>query len=53
MMNPCYGWAKDEISQSILVAQSTEENTISGATFSSVGIIDVVDNALQQAQVNP
>lgn len=50
---PYYSWAKDEIPQSILAAQSTEVDTVSGATFSSEGIIDAVDNALQQAQVNP
>lgn len=50
---PYYGWAKDEIPQSILAAQSTEVDTVSGATFSSEGIMDAVDDALQQAQINP
>ncbi len=50
---PYYSWAKDEIPQSIIAAQSTEADTVSGATFSSKGIIDAVDDALQQAQTNP
>jgi uncharacterized protein with FMN-binding domain len=50
---PYYSWAKDEIPQNIIATQSTEVDTVSGATFSSEGIMDAVDDALQQAQINP
>lgn len=47
---PYIDWAEDEIPQSILSAQSTDVDTVSGATFSSKGIINAVAAALQQAQ---
>ena len=37
----------------ILASQSTNVDTVSGATYSSVGIINAVRNALAQAAVNP
>ncbi|MCX7922539.1 MAG: FMN-binding protein [Clostridia bacterium] len=40
------------IPQEIIVAQSTEVDTISGATFTSVGIINAVNNALSQALIS-
>ena len=49
---PYFGWAKEKIPQQILSSQSTEIDTVSGATFSSKGIINAVKDALQKAQ-NP
>lgn len=49
---PYFDWAKQEIPQNILSTQSTEVDTVSGATFSSKGIINAVKDALQKAQ-NP
>lgn len=47
---PYFGWAKKEIPQSIIAAQSTQIDTVSGATFSSKGIINAVKDALEKAQ---
>lgn len=47
---PYFGKAKTEIPQSIISAQSVEVDTVSGATFSSKGIIKAVSDALQKAQ---
>lgn len=33
----------------VLKAQTTEVDTVSGATFSSVGLLDAIDQALEQA----
>lgn len=41
--------AKDTVISSILAGQSTNVDSVSGATFSSNGIIDAVENALQSA----
>ena len=46
---PYYDWAKNEIPQSIIAAQSTDIDTVSGATFSSEGIINAVVAALENA----
>lgn len=37
----------------IIAGQTTNVDTVSGATYSSVGIIEAVRNALSQAAVNP
>ena len=47
---PYYDWAKNEIPQSIIAAQSTDIDTVSGATFSSEGIINAVVAALENAR---
>lgn len=47
---PYFDWAKEEIPQSIITSQSTNVDTVSGATFSSEGIIDAVNAALEKAQ---
>lgn len=47
---PYFGWAKGEIPQSIISSQTTQIDTVSGATFSSKGIINAVKDALQKAQ---
>lgn len=47
---PYFGNAKKEIPQRIVSAQSAEVDTVSGATFSSKGIIKAVSDALQKAQ---
>lgn len=49
---PYFDWAKEEIPSQIISAQSTEVDTVSGATFSSKGIINAVQNALEKAQGN-
>lgn len=41
------------ITGKIVASQSTNVDTVSGATYSSVGIINAVRNALAQAAVNP
>ena len=41
------------ITGKIVASQSTNVDTVSGATYSSVGIINAVRNALVQAAVNP
>ena len=41
------------ITGKIVDSQSTNVDTVSGATYSSVGIINAVRNALAQAAVNP
>ena len=40
----------EDIIPKIMDAQSTEVDTISGATFSSTGIRDAVSEALKQAE---
>ena len=47
---PYYDWAKNEIPQSIIATQSTDIDTVSGATFSSEGIINAVVAALENAR---
>ena len=47
---PYYDWARDEIPQNIIEAQTTNIDTVSGATFSSKGIIQAVEAALENAQ---
>lgn len=47
---PYYDWAKEEIPQRILEVQSPDVDTVSGATFSSEGIINAVSDALQKAK---
>lgn len=47
---PYYDWAKDTIPQSIIDTQSANVDTVSGATFSSEGIIQAVEAALENAQ---
>ena len=46
---PYFGKAKKEIPPSILSAQSVDVDTVSGATFSSKGIIQAVSDALQKS----
>lgn len=48
---PYYNWAKEKIPQTIINAQSTDIDAVSGATFSSEGIINAVSDALQKAQL--
>ncbi len=45
--------AKTKVISEILTNQSTNVDTVSGATYSSVGIINAVRNALSKAVVNP
>jgi uncharacterized protein with FMN-binding domain len=47
-----YQKALDAIPQSILDSQSTDVDTVSGATFTSIGIKNAVNNALSQALVS-
>ena len=47
---PYYNLAKQKIPQAIIDAQSPEIDTVSGATFSSKGIIHAVEAALENAQ---
>lgn len=47
-----YQKALDNIPQSILDNQTTDVDTVSGATFTSTGIINAVNNALSQALIN-
>lgn len=47
---PYYDWARDEIPQNIIETQTTNIDTVSGATFSSKGIIQAVEAALENAQ---
>lgn len=47
---PYYKWAKEKIPQTIIDTQSTDIDAVSGATFSSKGIINAVSDALQKAQ---
>lgn len=49
---PYFDWAKEEIPSKIISAQSTEIDTVSGATFSSKGIIKAVNSALEKAKIN-
>ena len=49
---PYFDWAKDEIPSKIISAQSTEVDTVSGATFSSKVILKAVNNALEKAKNN-
>ena len=46
---PYYGWAKKELPSKIMEAQSADVDSVSGATFSSKGIKDAVNDALEQA----
>lgn len=46
---PYYDWARDEIPQNIIETQTTNIDTVSGATFSSKGIIRAVEAALENA----
>ncbi|MGL4483987.1 MAG: FMN-binding protein [Anaerovoracaceae bacterium] len=45
-----YNPAFSNISQSIISNQDTKVDTVSGATYSSNGIIDAVKDALKQAK---
>jgi uncharacterized protein with FMN-binding domain len=47
-----YQKAFDAIPQAILDNQSTEVDTISGATFTSIGIMNAVNDALSQALID-
>ena len=40
----------ESVIDSILSAQSTDVDTVSGATFSSTGILNAVDDALGKAE---
>lgn len=45
-----YSYAENSITSEIVSAQSTSVDTVSGATFSSRGIIEAVKNALSKAK---
>jgi uncharacterized protein with FMN-binding domain len=45
--------AKSGVVSAILKKQSTNVDTVSGATYSSNGIIEAVRNALKKARINP
>lgn len=47
-----YQKAFDEVPVSILETQSLDVDTVSGATFSSIGIINAVNDALSQAMMS-
>ena len=48
-----FSTARDPIIQAILSSQSTDVSAVSGATFSSNGLIEAVSNALGQTFDNP
>ena len=50
MTNPIIIQQNKKIPQAIIDAQSPEIDTVSGATFSSKGIIHAVEAALENAQ---
>ncbi len=45
-----YSKAKKPIIDAIIEAQSTEVDVVSGATYSSLGIIEAVENAMKKIQ---
>lgn len=47
--DPYFSWAKKEILPYIITNQSTDIDTVSGATFSSKGLINAVRDALSKA----
>lgn len=47
-----FGMANKEVPASIISAQSTDVDTVSGATFSSEGIINAVEDALSKAMIS-
>lgn len=50
---PYFDWAKEEIPKNILSSQSTNVDTVSGATYSSEGIIHAVADALEKSIHSP
>ena len=47
-----YVMAKDPIIDAIIEKQSTDVDSVSGATFTSIGIIEAVKKALEEAEFN-
>ena len=47
---PFFDWAEDEVLPNIISTQSTQVDSVSGATFSSEGLKEAVKNALEQAK---
>lgn len=50
---PYFNRAYNSIANQILSSQSTEVDAVSGATYSSVGIMDAVADALEKAKITP
>lgn len=48
---PYFDWAQEDILPNIINSQSVEVDSVSGATFSSEGLKDAVNNALAQAMI--
>lgn len=50
---PYFDWAEEEILPNIITTQSTQVDSVSGATFSSKGLKAAVEHALEKAQLIP